>query len=92
MFNKKLLYSFYIILIIILTIFISNKINVKALNNFEKSETLDGIENFPESYKPYLEELKKNHPNWTFTALYTNLDWDYVIKNENVFGKNIVPK
>lgn len=92
MFNKKLLYSFYIILIIILTIFISNKINVKALNNFEKSETLDGIENFPESYKPYLEELKKNHPNWTFTALYTNLDWDYVIKNENVFGKNLVPK
>ena len=92
MFNKKLLYSFYIILIIILTIFVSNKINVKALNNFEKSETLDGIENFPESYKPYLEELKKNHPNWTFTALYTNLDWDYVIKNENVFGKNLVPK
>ena len=75
-----------------LTIFISNKINVKALNNFEKSETLEGIENFPESYKPYLEELKKNHPNWTFTALYTNLDWDYVIKNENVFGKNLVPK
>ena len=92
MFNKKLLYSFYIILIIILTIFISNKINVKALNNFEKSEKFEGIENFPESYKPYLEELKKNHPNWTFTALYTNLDWDYVIKNENVFGKNLVPK
>ncbi len=52
----------------------------------------DGIENFPESYQPYLEELKKKHPNWTFTALYTSLDWNYVIQNENIFGKNLVPK
>ena len=25
-------------------------------------------------------------------SLYTNLDWNYVINNENVFGKNLVPK
>lgn len=52
----------------------------------------EGIENFPNSYKPYLLELQKKHPNWSFTALYTNLDWDYVINNENQFGKNLVPK
>ena len=52
----------------------------------------EGIENFPDSYKPYLYELQKKHPNWSFTALYTNLDWKYVIDNENVFGKNLVPK
>ncbi len=75
-----------IILIIGLLIYFFSEKNVKASNK------VDGIENFPESYRPYLEELKKNHPNWTFTALYTNLDWDYVIQNENKFGKNLVPK
>ena len=39
-----------------------------------------------------IEELAKKHPNWKFTALYTNLDWNYVIDNENVFGTNLVPK
>jgi len=52
----------------------------------------DGIESFPDSYKPYLLELQKKHPNWKFTALYTGLDWEYVINNENKFGKNLVPK
>lgn len=52
----------------------------------------EGIENFPESYKPYLEVLKERYPNWNFTALYTELDWNYVIDNENIFGKNLVPK
>lgn len=52
----------------------------------------EGIESFPDSYKPYLQELQKNHPNWRFVSLYTNLDWNYVIDNENIFGKNLVPK
>ena len=52
----------------------------------------NGIEDFPESFRPYLEELSKKYPNWKFTALYTNLDWNYVIDNENEFGKNLVPK
>lgn len=56
------------------------------------AERKEGIENFPDSYKPYLYELQKKHPNWSFTALYINLDWKYVIDNENVFGKNLVPK
>ena len=41
----------------------------------------EGIENFPADYQPYLRELAKKHPNWKFTALYTNLDWNYVINN-----------
>ena len=52
----------------------------------------EGIENFPVSYQPYLQELQKKHPNWKFIALYTGLDWKYVIDNENKFGKNLVPK
>ena len=49
------------------------------------------INEFPDSYKPYLEELSKNYPNWEFIPLYTNLDWNYVISEENKFGKNLVP-
>ena len=64
-----------------------------AISNINyAADRKEGIENFPDSYKPYLIELQKKHPNWSFTALYTNLDWNYVIDNENVFGKNLVPK
>ena len=60
--------------------------------NYSYSSTkLEGIEAFPESYKPYLEILKQKYSNWNFIALYTNLDWKYVIDNENIFGKNLVP-
>lgn len=55
------------------------------------SSKLEGIENFPESYKPYLYELKKKYPNWEFTALYTNLDWNNVINEEYANSKNLVP-
>ncbi len=85
--NKIIIYISLIISVII-AIFL-------FLNFFFKKEVTassNGIENFPDSYKPYLEELAKKHQNWTFIALYTNLDWDYVIKNETVFGKNLVPK
>ena len=86
MLKEKIRYGLYMVLIILLAIYLFPKEDVQAVN------IVDGIENFPESYQPYLQELKKNHPNWTFTALYTNLDWDYVIQNENIFGKNLVPK
>lgn len=55
------------------------------------SYKVDGINEFPESYRPYLTELQKRYPNWKFTALYTEFDWTYVINNENVYGKNLVP-
>ena len=56
------------------------------------STKLEGIDAFPDSYKPYLKVLKEKYPNWNFIALYTGLDWNYVIDNENIFGKNLVPK
>lgn len=55
-------------------------------------ETEKALEGFPESYRPYLEELQKKHPNWKFTPLLIDLDWTYVINQENQFGKNLVPK
>ena len=84
----KVIRNYIFICILFLIILISFLINSKT----EASNKLDGIENFPSSYQPYLKELSKKHPNWTFTALYTNLDWNYVIEQENIFGKNLVPK
>lgn len=39
-------------------------------------------QNFPDSYKPYLRELHKLHPNWEFTAVHTGIDWNTLIENE----------
>lgn len=78
---KKILFLF----IFLILLFITNQVSYASTRK-------SGIDNFPDSYKPYLLEIKKKHPNWSFTALYTNLDWKTVIDAENVFGKNLVPK
>ncbi len=57
----------------------------------QASEKKFGIENFPDTYKPYLYELKKKHPNWEFTALYTGFDWNLVVSQEYRNDKNLVP-
>ena len=82
---------FIIVFIVIFTVLNSSK----SENAVEGTKLLNGMllsSNFPDSYEPYIKELKKKYSNWEFKALYTNLDWDYVIDNENVFGKNLVPK
>lgn len=77
-------FSYKIIICIIFFICIAQS---KSMASYK----LHGINNFPSSYRPYLVELQKKYPNWSFTALYTELDWNYVINNENVFGTNLVP-
>ncbi len=87
--NKKLwgILSLIIIGLIILFFFVFSLFDEDVAEN---KVTLS--DKFPDSYKPYIEELKKQYPNWSFKALYTNLDWNYVISKENVYGKNLVPK
>lgn len=80
---KYIAFSMLFIFVLLLTAFgLESKASTK----------LDGISNFPSSYQPYLKEIAKKHPNWKFRALYTNLDWNYVIQQENKFGVNLVPK
>ncbi len=45
---------------------------------------------FPESYKVGLRQLHAQYPNWVFTAQNTGLDWNTVIENESVLGRNLV--
>ena len=84
-YNKLFKFNIIILVLIAFIIFLF-PIKINA------STKKEGIENFPESYKPYLTILKQKYPNWNFVALYTGLDWKYVIDNENIFGKNLVPK
>lgn len=55
------------------------------------AEIRKGIENFPEEYKPYLQVLKAKHPNWEFSALYTEFDFNQVVSNEYRNDRNLVP-
>ncbi len=55
--------------------------------NFERYLTNQG---FPESYKAGLRQVHAEYPNWVFTAQHTNLDWNEVIANESVVGRNLV--
>lgn len=52
---------------------------------FEKLLT---SQKFPESYKVLLRKIHKEHPNWVFKAVHTNLEWKDVVSNEvNVKGR-----
>ena len=55
-------------------------------------ETYLSRQNFPESYKSYLRVLHELHPEWTFQAFRTNLDWNEVLEAETEFGQSAVEK
>ncbi len=80
--RKKAFFKYIVFFCFLILIF-----STKSIASIKKQ----GIENFPDSYKPYLYELKKKHPNWEFTALYTGFDWNYVISQEYANDKNLVP-
>lgn len=55
--------------------------------NFESYLNTQG---FPDSYKDSLRQLHASYPKWIFTAQHTGLDWNTVIQNEAVLGRNLV--
>ena len=90
--KRKIVFFSVIIIVLVFVIYflISYFSEVKGEKELTRQMTLS--DTFPSNIKPYVDELKKKYPNWEFKALYTNLDWKYVIDKENVFGKNLVPK
>ena len=54
--------------------------DVDLNGNFEKEMLSKG---FSESYLPYLKALHLKHPNWNFTAVKTNLDFESAVTNES---------
>lgn len=91
--NKKIVSTILVLTIIIyymLGIFINNKVYAVERN---RTSNLNSLEN--SSYPGVLaliNELKKSHPNWTFTVLYTGLDWSNVIYKETsaLHGRSLV--
>ena len=74
----------FIITILLFFIFyklLNNEVKAAESNRY----TYDG-NNIDTSKYPGIKEkidiIKKNHPNWTFTIMETNLDWNQVIKAE----------
>ena len=53
-------------------------------------ESYLNAQGFPESYKDGLRQLHARYPNWVFTAQNTGLDWNTVIENESILGRNLV--
>ena len=73
-----------LIAIILLVLIIATPIIVTNLNK-QKLIVYNGInldENRYPKYKELIDNLASEHPNWTFTLLYTKLDWYSVIRHE----------
>lgn len=58
-----------------------------------RTEDLSNLENYKQIYTS-IQELKTSHPNWTFTILYTGLDWNTVLENQTtkVHTRSLVHK
>lgn len=63
-----------------------NIYDIMADTSFEQT-----LKSFPESYRPYIQALHDKHPNWTFEAFNTGLDWNVVLKNEAALSRKLVP-
>lgn len=50
--------------------------------SYAQSRAVKSINEFPESYRHYLNTLKQKYPNWTFTYFDTGLEWNNVIEAE----------
>ena len=90
--KKKIIFFSIIIAVLVVVIYFSISYFSEVKGEKQLSRQMMLSNDFPANIKPYVDELKKKYPNWEFKALYTNLDWKYVIDNENIFGKNLVPK
>mgnify|MGYP003288670619 CR=1 FL=1 len=78
----------YILVMLVFLLFcsaalIKNNILASIPKSDIKYDEKDNSSVFPDSYKPYIQKLKSEHPNWNIKAFYTNLDWKHVIDSES---------
>ncbi len=71
----------------VLSTYVKFPVSYSHDSSFESKLSAQG---FPESYKDGLRQIHAQYPNWTFTAVKTGLDWNTVIQNEGVLGRNLV--
>lgn len=71
----------------VLSTYVKFPVSYSHDSSFESQLSAQG---FPESYKTGLRQIHARYPNWTFTAVKTGLDWNTVIQNEGILGRNLV--
>ena len=71
----------------VLSTYVKFPVSYSHDSSFESKLSAQG---FPESYKDGLRQIHAQYPNWTFTAVKTGLNWNTVIQNEGVLGRNLV--
>ncbi len=95
--SNKLIKGLSLLLILIfiigvfINIFLVSDVQAASQSTKEYKKGSDILDDYP-GYSSLLDDLLNEHPNWTFTILYTGLDWDTVIKNETtaLHGRNLV--
>ena len=90
---KTIFIKFTYILVIMVFLLCICYSQVEAAQYTEKYTSSSSINsNIYPGYTTLIDSLKKVHPNWTFTILYTDLDWNQVIKNETTaaHGRNLI--
>ncbi len=86
-FMKKKIIAVLLIVFIILYSTMGLFYPTEAASTYNQS-VRSGIEAFPQDYQVYLREIKQTHPNWTFDAYYTGIDWNELVYNETDHGHN----
>ena len=95
--NHKLIKCINILLVLVfltglfITMFLTNEAEAKEQNTKVYKKGSNILDDYP-GYSNLLDDLLEEHPNWTFTILFTGLDWNTVIRNETTetHGRNLV--
>lgn len=57
--------------------------NINEVNAVKVPAKSTISDDFPASYKSYVDALRKAHPNWEIKALYNHLDWNTAVDSES---------
>ena len=78
-------------MMLIINILFTNEAQAKEQNTQDYKKGSNILDRYP-GYSSLLDNLMQEHPKWTFTILFTGLDWNTVIKNETTVshGRNLV--
>ncbi len=62
-----------------------------GISLFDLNGDVDQTDQFPEDYQVLIRALKEKYPNWIFQPLYTNLDFQYAVNQEqSLVNRNLV--
>lgn len=93
--KKKILLVIFILIITYILISFICKSEVFAINQTTTTDINSIDSNQYPQIKEILQNLKREHPNWKFKILYTDIEWNSAIANEYVghggSPRNLVP-